>query len=138
MTDYCVREISLEDCLPIRQKVLWPSLGIDECRVAHDEDGSHYGVYISERIVGSASVFKVENDFFQIRKFAILPEMQGRGAGSFLLMHILQQIKDISSLRVVLDARLTAIGFYEKHGFMKQGSVFSKKSQKYIRMHKMS
>ena len=52
---------------------------------------------------------------------AILPELQSAGLGTLLFSEALRQLE---GKRIWMNARLKAVGFYEKFGFKKWGGVF--------------
>ncbi|MXV44959.1 GNAT family N-acetyltransferase [Saccharibacter sp. 17.LH.SD] len=136
-SDPTITPISLNDCLPLRQKVLWPSLTQEACRVPHDEEGFHYGIFCQNTLVGCASLFLLPSHEIQLRKLAILPDYQGKGLGTLLLKYLLDQARHHGGKRLVLDARLSATKFYEKLHFTTGGSPFFKKDVPFIRMKKV-
>lgn len=75
---------------------------------------------------------------FQIYQMAVVPECQRQGLG----MRILQTLTDVAlergASRLVLDARVTKMKFYQKFGFESVGKVFasSMTSVKHIKMQK--
>jgi predicted GNAT family N-acyltransferase len=55
---------------------------------------------------------------------AVLKEYRGQGIGSALLVALLDYAGQKQYAGVHLHAQLTAIPFYEKHGFMVNGEQF--------------
>ncbi len=52
-----------------------------------------------------------------IGRMAVLKDCRGQGIGSAILTALLELTRQIKSPRVTLHAQVTAIHFYEKHGF---------------------
>lgn len=60
----------------------------------------------------------------QIGRMAVLQEYRNQGFGSQLLQFILQQAAHKNFKNVYLHAQVTAIHFYEKHGFTTSSEKF--------------
>jgi len=60
----------------------------------------------------------------RIGRMAVLKECRGQGIGSALLTALLEYARQEHYAGVYLHAQLTAIPFYEKHGFMVTGEQF--------------
>jgi len=60
----------------------------------------------------------------QIGRMAVLPDFQNRGTGKKLLQFVLQTASEQDFDEVYLHAQVSAISFYEKHGFISQGEIF--------------
>lgn len=126
--------VTLEQCLDIRHPVLWPHLPRDASRVEGDDDALHFGVLHDGAVVSCLSVFMLEEATCQIRKFATLERYQGQGFGGFLFKSVLEKMATAGVTTVCLDARTSAVRFYQKFGFLPQGETFFKKDVEYVRM----
>ena len=60
----------------------------------------------------------------RIGRMAVLKEYRGQGVGSALLTALLDYARQEHYAGIYLHAQLTAISFYEKHGFMVKGEQF--------------
>ena len=122
--------VSIEQIRPeltwhLRQKVLYPAQKLYEMEMEEDEDGIHFGAFTDNKLVGIVSLFEKTGDF-QFRKLAVDPEYQGKGIGNTLLIYITDFAKTAGGSRLWCNARLSAIGFYEKIQFNHTGQLFSK------------
>lgn len=126
--------ITLEQCLDIRQAVLWPHLERAASRVEGDDEAWHVGVRANEQVVCCLSVFMLGEQRCQIRKFATLHAQQRQGFGAFLLQAVLEKLVQTGVNFVQLDARTSATAFYSRFGFEAEGEPFYKKEVHYIRM----
>ena len=54
----------------------------------------------------------------------VKPEYQGRGLGRKILLFLIKRAKKDSVTSLTLNARLTAVGFYQKLGFQTYGAPF--------------
>ena len=92
-----------------------------------DEDnlGYHFGAFMDNELVGVVSLFQ-NGDDLQFRKFAVDKSAQGKGIGKTMLQHLINFALNENGKRLWCNARVTAIGFYLKHGFEHTGQSFSK------------
>lgn len=71
----------------------------------------------SQSIVGTGRLHRLANSRVQIRYMAVNPVHQGRGVGSHILMLLEEQARNWDCRDIVLNARTTHLGFYEKHKY---------------------
>jgi len=128
-----IQEITWQQALPIRHRVLWPEKPVQFCQVAGDETGLHYGVFIDDVLVCVASVY-LDGTSARLRKFATLPEYQGQGLGSKVIGHVIGQLKSLKVSYFWCDARASAEGFYQKFGMEVEGDEFDKSGIAYYKM----
>ncbi|MEE8657731.1 hypothetical protein CGLAMM_03905 [Acetobacteraceae bacterium EV16G] len=126
--------LTVDETLPPRQAVLWPSLSLDECRVEGDAEARHYGMKIDGEVICCFSIFDIGNHGVRLRKFATTAAHQRKGYGGYLLAHVMRLLQAEQVAAVVLDARLTAAPFYEKHGFAAITEIFKKSGVAHVRM----
>lgn len=129
-----IKPISLEDCLPLRQKVLWPSLTVEECIDPEDQYSKHVGYILDNQVVSCFSIYPKLQNNYQIRKFATSPSFQRKGIGTKLFTTVLNDLKQKKIEFVTLNARITAVEFYKKFDFYLSGEKFIKKNIPFIPM----
>ncbi len=128
-----IRKITAKETLSIRHQVLWPSLPMEKCILAEDNTGQHFGGYVDDALICVASVFSCKNNH-RLRKFAVLPDMQGKGCGTEMLKYICEALNHKTVSFLWLDARTTAIPFYQKLEFEQLGDTFYKRDVLYVKM----
>ena len=69
-----------------------------------------------------------------IGRMAVRRKMRGSGIGSRLLLALMQQAQRRGDTAVVLHAQLSAVGFYERHGYTPEGDVFMDAGIEHIAM----
>ena len=131
-----ISRISAAQTFELRHKVLWPDRAKAHCILEGDEAAVHFGGSVQGELVSVVSVFSHEHQQMRLRKFAILPEFQGRGYGSSLINHIIDYLEGTSTHKLWCDARQEAIPFYLKQGFVEHGDAFLKSGVSYIRMYR--
>ncbi len=86
----------------------------------YDANATHFLAFENDREIACA---RLKTDG-QIGRMAVLEDYRNDGTGTKLLQFVLQTIAEINLNEVYLHAQVTAIEFYEKHGFVSQGDVF--------------
>ena len=84
-------------------------------------------------LVGVASVYEHSRSV-RLRKFAVDENYQGKGIGSALLVHAINQAKVNKASMFWCDAREDAIEFYKRFGLKVNGSKFYKSGIPYFKM----
>ena len=127
-----VRKISAQETLEVRHKVLRQGKPLSSCVFEGDNLALtvHFGVFENYNLMGVASVF--DNDIAmtelqpqaQIRGMAVLPGARNLGLGRLLMDSIEMHLQQQANKFVWFNARVTAIEFYEKMGYVQSGSIF--------------
>jgi GNAT superfamily N-acetyltransferase len=131
-----IKEVSIDQILPIRQQVMWPDQPIDFVRVPEDENGIHFGLFVEENLISVVSVF-IQGQEAQFRKFATVDKYQGMGYGSKLLQYIFDFLKGKNTSRIWCNARISKAGFYQKFGMEPTKVTFEKEGMEYMVMERV-
>ncbi|OGS80951.1 MAG: GNAT family N-acetyltransferase [Flavobacteria bacterium RIFCSPLOWO2_12_FULL_31_7] len=132
MNEKKVKKITYLDTFPIRSAVLRQGKPIETCFFLGDDakETTHFGLFDDEKLIGVASVFKVnnqnfeQNNQFQLRGMAVLNEYQGLGYGKFLLEEVSKLITNKKADILWFNARESAVKFYQNLGFLVLGNSF--------------
>ena len=127
-----VKQIQAKDCYPIRQQILWQHKNLEDCGIDIDEqEGAfHLGVFLKDELVCIGSFFKQnhaqfsEHNQYRLRAMATIPKAQRQGAAKALLDFAFERLKNQNHDILWCDARVIAVGFYEKMGFTKLGEMY--------------
>lgn len=128
-----IREIEARETWELRRDVMWPEKDISYVQLPKDNEGRHYGLFVGDALVSVVSVFK-EATRAQFRKFATLPQHQGKGYGSALLKHIIKTAAAQSINELWCNARQEKITFYSRLGLRETSHNFSKGGKAYRAM----
>ncbi|EMY3583243.1 GNAT family N-acetyltransferase [Flavobacterium psychrophilum] len=128
-----IKEITAQETLLVRNLVLRPGKLVETCSFDGDnlEQTKHFGYYEGKKIVGIVSVYKNKNSTFkspnqyQVRGMAILEEFQEKGFGKLLMKHCKDYLISNQASLIWFNARETAVPFYEKLGYTKNGLPFA-------------
>ncbi|WP_137133183.1 GNAT family N-acetyltransferase [Rhizobium sp. FKY42] len=128
-----IERISADKTVDIRHAVLWPEKTKLDVILPEDEDGTHFGASIDGALVAVISLFETSTGT-RFRKFATLPDWQGKGVGTQLLTHAIEWSRTKGERRIWCDARVSALPFYARQGFTAEGDVFEKSGIAYTVM----
>jgi putative acetyltransferase len=90
-----------------------------------DHGGAFWVAMDGDQLVGTAGVFPVTADAFELRKMYLRPSTRGTGIGKRLLDTSIAFSREHGARLLVLDtveAMSRAIAFYERHGFVRDDS----------------
>jgi len=109
--------------LEIRRRVFIEEQGVDAAleHDAHDASCEHLIALLGARVVGTARYRRTERGV-KLERFAVLAEFRGRGAGAALVRCAIARLPAGSA--VYLHAQQSALGFWERMGFVAEGPEF--------------
>lgn len=88
-----------------------------------NESTLHLLALSEAELIGCSTLFIDDSDAIQLRGMAVANHWQRRGIGH----RMVETAQDIATFKVKslwCNARLSAIGFYERHGWVQSGSLF--------------
>ncbi|OYU80480.1 MAG: GNAT family N-acetyltransferase [Flavobacterium sp. BFFFF1] len=127
-----IRQITALETHPIRQEVLRKGKPPESCQFDGDDFPTtvHLGLYHNQELAGIVTLLENSHpDFFtakqfQLRGMAVLEQCQNGGFGALLLKAAEDFAWGQDANRIWFNARVTAVGFYEKAGYKKNGPPF--------------
>ena len=142
-----IKVIHAANTYPVRHPELREGKPIESCAFEGDllENTLHIGAYLGLELVGVASFmnqptcFPTENNpstvtqinsstsqlyEMQLRGMAVLKAHHKKGIGAALLSYGEQKLKKIGYHGIWMNARIKAVGFYEKLGYLIHGDAF--------------
>lgn len=117
----------------IRHTAMYPDQPYDAIKLENDHNGLHFGLFAGDQLVSVVSLFN-EGNIYQFRKFATVPEFQGKGYGSILLKHLINYARSVEATMLWCNARSAASSFYAKFGFSETEERFTKTGLEFVIM----
>ena len=106
----------------LRWKILRKPLGQKNKNVKDDKEKESIHVIVKDinhnSIIAIGRIHSVNNHYSQIRFMAVDNKFQKKGYGTLLLEFLENEAKNISSKKIILHARETALDFYKKNGYL--------------------
>lgn len=131
-----IKEIQKEEAWKLRQNVMYPTKKQSAVKLTDDDVGLHYGLFVKEKLISVVSLFLMEEEA-QFRKFATLGEEKGKGYGTFLLRHVLNEAEKNGVKKVWCNARKTKKNFYKRFDLIETDKTFRRGEIDYVIMEKM-
>jgi len=129
-----------DDVIGLRQSVLRPHQRPDEVRFARDPDAdaAHFcACAAGAEVVGVVSLWPEEPPWqppvtepvnllrgWRLRGMAVVPAWRGVGVGAALMAAAEGHVAGAGGGLLWCNARLAAVGFYERRGFRRHGEVW--------------
>ncbi len=85
-----------------------------------DRGGFIFFLKDNETIIGTAGLFKNNDEEFELIKMFVAPEYRGKKFGDLLLQHCIGKAREMKASKIILYSNShlqTAIRMYEKNGF---------------------
>lgn len=139
------REFDVSDCayqqaLDLRESILRIPLGLTLSHKDVENDGQQIqiGAFNQSELIGCIMVAKLENetDTFRIRQMAVKASHRQQGIGQALVLLAENNIKNQNGARIILDARKTALGFYQSMQYQSTSIEFIANTIPHIVMEK--
>ena len=120
--DFAAESVALR---ALRRRVLYPGRSPERANYIGDETALHIGAYTDPgELVGCASLFRQDAGAMQLRGMATDAAVRGTGAGLAIVRFAETFARKTGAPRLWCNARATAVGFYEKCGWHKEGAEF--------------
>lgn len=126
------------ETLRLRETILRTPLGLalsDE-ELADDARRRHFCAVADGAVVGSVSFKPLGAHALQLKQMAVAEDWQLEGVGARLLAYAEAWARRQGYAVILLNARIGAEGFYERHGYVPQGELFEENTVPHIRMTK--
>ncbi len=111
----------------LRRRVLRTPLGLEftEEQLAQEWTDMHIAAYLDGDLVGGLILTDVDGAVAQLRQMVVHPDYQGRGLGGGIVAFAESLATERGYREIVLHARESAIGFYQRGGYVPTGEVFT-------------
>lgn len=84
----------------------------------------YHAVILQDCVVAYGQLVPHSNRIYQICQMVVEPKYQNQNLGRKIVSTLIQIAKAQNAIAITLDARLTAVGFYQKSGFQTCGTEF--------------
>ena len=129
---YTVTSVALSDIMQLRVAVLRKGTPATDCNYPEDNysDIVHFAIFHDGTAIGASSWFMKECPekpgiaAIQLKGMAVAEELQGAGLGALLIDTGLALANERGALIAWARARDSAMGFYERLGFVSTGEGF--------------
>lgn len=127
-----------QQMVQLRNEILRRPLGLsfDPLELEKEKDEILIAAFEEEKMLGCCMLIKTEPDAVRLRQMAVLHNLQGKGVGRALMQFAENIARDMGYRRIMMHARKTATGFYEKLGYTVIGGEFVEVTLPHVVMEK--
>ncbi len=122
----------------LRNEILRKPLGLEFTpeELEKEKDEILIGAFEDEKMLGCCMLIKVDKSTVRLRQMAVLNNLQGKGIGRALMQFAENIARDRGFRSIIMHARASAIGFYEKLGYQVSGNEFEEVTLPHYTMEK--
>ena len=115
-----------KEMVALRTEILRKPLGLtfSEEDLAKEKDDILLGAFEDDQLVACCILTRISADTCKLRQMAVHQKMQRNGIGAALLHFAENVARDAGFKNMIMNARKTAQGFYEKLGYKADGQEF--------------
>jgi N-acetylglutamate synthase-like GNAT family acetyltransferase len=127
-----------EQMVKLRFEILRKPLHLDFTKeeLEREKNDILIGAFEDDKMLGCCLLTKVDKHCVRLRQMAVQNNLQGKGIGASLMNFAENVARDAGYKKIIMHARKTAIGFYEKLGYTVTGKEFIEISIPHIVMEK--
>ena len=122
----------------LRSQVLRKPIGLDftEEELDKETDEILLGAFDEDEMIGCCMLTKTEEGELKLRQMAVKDDLQGTGIGASIISFAENLARDRGFGKMVMNARDSAVGFYEKLGYKVVGDAFTEVNLPHHKMEK--
>jgi GNAT superfamily N-acetyltransferase len=112
--------------IALRQMLLRKPLGLsfNNDELTAEKNDILIGCFDDDKMEGCCLLTQTEPGVLRLRQMAVVSGLQGKGIGKVLLQFAENIARDRKFRKIIMHARKTAVGFYEKLGYKITGNEF--------------
>lgn len=116
-----------QQMIQLRYEILRKPLGLEfsDEDLAKEKDDILIGVFEDDRMQACCVLTKTDSSTVRLRQMAVNKNLQGKGIGATLMNFAENLARDFGYKKLIMHARTTAMGFYEKQGYKAVGNEFT-------------
>jgi predicted GNAT family N-acyltransferase len=140
---FSIRLAALQDlprCQALRHEVFVLGQGVaEDLEIDGLDSASEHLLALDAtgQTVGTARLRPVGGGCLKAERVAVLVGWRGHGLGRALMAAIEERARALGLARVVLNAQVPVLGFYERLGYVAQGPVFHEAGIPHLRMERL-
>ncbi len=105
--------------IELRMHILRRPLGLDFTHeeLEREKEDVLIGCFDDDKLEGCCLLTKTNDHTVRLRQMAVIDGLQGKGIGRVLMSFAENVARDLGYKKLTMNARKTAVGFYEKLGY---------------------
>ncbi|MCD4817626.1 MAG: GNAT family N-acetyltransferase [Candidatus Cloacimonetes bacterium] len=100
-------------------------LSFSEEHLKKEKDDMHFGLFDEKgKIIACLVISKISSDIVHLKQMVVAEEKRKTGKGKKLLSFAEEYLKKEGISKIILHSRKDSVGFYQKSGYLIEGSEF--------------
>lgn len=118
--------IEYQQMIDLRDEILRKPLGLyfDPEELVREKDDILIGAFEEDKLIGCCLITRAEKNTCRLRQMAVSSNLQKKGIGATLMSFAENVARDKGYDTLMMHARKSAVGFYEKFGYKIMGDEF--------------
>jgi N-acetylglutamate synthase-like GNAT family acetyltransferase len=110
----------------LRHEILRKPLGLSlsQEQLAKEKEDILIAAFEDDQMLGCCILTPIDKDCLRLRQMAVQNKLQGKGIGESIMNFAENLARDKGYKTLMMHARDTAIGFYERFGYKVKGDMF--------------
>lgn len=100
------------------------NLSFEKNELDREKDDILIGAFEEEKMLGCCLLTRMDKDNVRLRQMAVQDNLQKKGIGASMMNFAENIARDKGYEKMIMHARKTAVGFYEKLGYTIEGKEF--------------
>jgi len=116
-----------QQMINLRNEILRKPLGLkfEPDELEREKEDVLIGAFDDDKLIGCCLITRVDSTTCRLRQMAVPSTLQHKGIGASLVSFAENVARDIGYKIMMMHARKTAKGFYEKFGYQVSGDEFT-------------
>ncbi len=116
-----------QQMVKLRNDILRQPLGLsfDSDELAREKEDILIGAFDDDEMLACCLLTKMDDKCLRLRQMAVQNNLQGKGIGASMMNFAETVARDKGYKKLVMHARKTVMGFYEKLGYKAVGDEFT-------------
>ncbi len=112
--------------IQLRQLILRQPLGLtfSQEELEKEKEDILIAAFDDDDMLGCCMLVPIDSNTLRLRQMAVNNNLQGKGIGASIMSFAENIARDKGYRKMIMHARVTAIGFYEKFGYKAWGDEF--------------
>ncbi len=115
-----------QQMIQLRMNILREPLGLNFTKEELEKEKDHILIvaYEEDEMLGCCMLKKIDTHTLQLRQMAVKNNLQRKGIGASIMSFAETVSRDKGYKKIIMHARDSAVGFYERFGYKLKGEQF--------------
>ena len=127
-----------DELVQLRYKILLEPLGLKFLDMHRNKEANYLHIgcieQLDDKLVGGLILAPIDNETIRLMQVAVETRYQGEGIGRELVKYAEKRAKEAGFGKIIMNAMLSVVTFYEKMGYIQEGEIFEESGITFAKM----